>query len=388
MVRTILVFLSLWGAAAGAAWGQDVHQLPVRIQDDAQPMDGQDKPKTIDEKFEEFRKALPFDIHGGAYLWHYLPLDIAGAKADTSLYYAWLSFSAQFDDFGFYFEPHFRDTPLRPFFTSNFWVQEIYASWKVPYGIGTLKAGKEYDRTGRFWDGSFYGNLPYFDGLKLDPDLGFSLENNATVSKELSVEYSAQYFMNDGRTNGSLVDSGLTQPRDTIGDKVSRQRNIFAIRVAPTYKISDNVAVTLGVSAQHFRADFPTAAAPDDQVGRETFEAALAIGPATLFAEYTIQSGHHVLNYPVAGVVSDHNRYIMAGATYTWDILTFRYDYSLADYHTDTRIRETFQMPAVVAAVHKHLSLWMEFVYWRQDLPAAHDIFMDRSLNFVLDLHF
>ncbi len=374
----VLLFL---GTLATAAFAQDAKQMAPE----------QEKQKSIDEKFEDLRKSLPFDMHGGAYLWHYQPFLDNGAKPDTSLYYAWLSFGAQFDDYGFYFEPHFRDTNLRPFFNSNFWVQEIYASWKVPWGIGTLKVGKEYNRQGRFWDGSFYGNLPYFDGLKLDPDLGFSLENTHAFNKDLSVEYSAQYFSNDGRTNGSLEGgAGFAQPRDTIGDKTSRERNIFTVRAAPTYKFTDDVALTLGVSAMHEEANFdtaPPATPPNDMVGRYTVEGAVSIGPATLYAEYTVQSGHHVLNYPVAGVLSDHNRYVMAGAEYKWDLFTFRYNYSLADYHTDTRIRETFHMLATVAAVHKHLSLWLEYVYWRTD-PPGHDSFMDRSLNFVVDVHF
>jgi hypothetical protein len=44
-------------------------------------------------------------------------------------------------------------------------------------------------------------------------------------------------------------------------------------------------------------------------------------------------------------------------------------------------------MPAVVWAAHKHLSLWLEYVYWRQQVPGK-DAFMDRSLNFVIDVHF
>jgi len=378
MKKAMAVLLFL-GALAPAAFAQEAKMMAPE----------QEKQKSIDEKFEDLRKALPFDLHGGAYLWHYQPF-LDGAKPDTSLYYAWLSFAAQFDDFGFFFEPHFRDTNLRPFFNSNVWVQEIYASWKVPYDIGTLKAGKEYNRLGRFWDDSFYGNLPYFDGLKLDPDLGFSLENTRAFGKEMSVEYSAQYFTTDGRTNGSLEGGpGFTQPRATIGDKVSRERNIFTARIAPTYKFTDEIALTVGLSAMHEEANFSTGAGtpPNDMVGRYNGEAALSVGPATFFADYTIQSGHHVLNYPLLGVPSDHNRYVMAGAEYKWDIFTFRYNFSLADYHTDTRIRETFQMPAVVAAVHKHLSLWLEYVYWRQD-PPGHDSFMDRSLNFVVDIHF
>ena len=154
------------------------------------------------EGLTEFLKHMPFDLHGGALLWSYTPFQ-EGVKNKAELYDAYLTFDVPFNDFGFHFEPRFRDSKLRPFFQSNVWVQEIYTSWKIPeIPIGTLKAGKEYSRFGRFWDGSFFGNIPYFDGMKLDPDIGLSLENTVDMGHGLDLTYSAQYFVNDGGTNG------------------------------------------------------------------------------------------------------------------------------------------------------------------------------------------
>lgn len=355
-----------------------VHVNGVRAED----VVNKDQPKSADEKFEDLRKALPFDLHGGAYLWYYQPF-LDGGKADASLYYAWLSFSAKFDDFGFYFEPRFRDSKLRPFFNSNNWVQEAYASWKVPADLGTLKVGKEYSRLGRFWDGCFYGNLSYFDGLKLDPDVGLSLENTVKTGDNLSTEYSVQYFVNDGGTNGSLADDALSKPRDTIGDGGARQRHSFVGRIAPTLKISDDLSVTLGLSGQSFEADFQTA--ESDRVNRGDVEAAVKYRSFEIFAESCWQSGHHVLNYPVTGSPSDHNRYIMTGAIYTWDAFSFRYNYSAVNY--DNEVSEQFHMPAVVWAAKKNLSLWLEYVDWRQKTASTNSV-KDRSLNFVVDVHF
>src|SRR5262245_40783965 len=99
------------------------------------------------------RDALPFDVHGGLWLWYYEPF-LDGAKSNTEVYYANLVLDGKYEGWGFHFEPRFRDTPLRPFFTSNTWIQEAYLSWDpAGEGGGTLKAGKVYSQFGRFWDG-------------------------------------------------------------------------------------------------------------------------------------------------------------------------------------------------------------------------------------------
>src|SRR5579862_7422282 len=230
MTRMALPFLTLL-LAATAARAQD--EKPKQESKPAQ--EGQAEPekaKSFEEKFEDIRKSLPFDFHGGAFLYYYQPF-VEGAKNDFQLYAAWLTLDAKADDFGFHWEERFRDTPLRPFFQSNIWTQEIYGSWKTPEiaslgSLGTLKMGKEYTRYGHFWDGSFYGNVLYFDGFKLDPEYGFSLENSRSLGDLVTLDYDVQFFVEDGRTNGSLGGgTSGTPPRDTIGDTANngRRRN-------------------------------------------------------------------------------------------------------------------------------------------------------------------
>src|SRR5690349_21613815 len=86
-------------------------------------------PLSEDDVLKVLRDSLPFDVGGSFFLWHYHPF-IDGADDLTEIYYASLTFDAHYDDFGIHFEPRFRDTKLRPFFESNFWIQELYMSWK------------------------------------------------------------------------------------------------------------------------------------------------------------------------------------------------------------------------------------------------------------------
>ncbi len=320
------------------------------------------------------RESLPFEVHGGVLLWHYEPF-LEGAENHSEIYYVNLVLDAEHEDFGFHFEPRFRDTKLRQFFESNVWAQEAYLSWSPPSREGgILKTGKVYSRFGRFWDGVFYGNIPYFDGLKLDPDIGISWEENRKLDERKSLEYSLQFFTRDGSTNGSL------QGRDTLSIG-GVERNSFVGRVAPTFTIGENTNLTVGASAMTFEADLPTPT-PNDDVTRWNLEASLTKGPVTVFGDYAHQSGHHVVDFPVPGATSDDIDYLMSGLAYQWNDWTFRYNYSFGDYN-DEDIEEAMHMPGVVYQINPHVSVWLEYVYWDRDDNGDTSI-VDRSLNLIL----
>ncbi|HTF89334.1 MAG TPA: hypothetical protein VK843_13060 [Planctomycetota bacterium] len=341
----------------------------------AQEPPAQKQPPTRDEMLAWLKESLPFSIHGGVLMWHYQPLDLSHTDPNSEIYYANLLFDTKFDDrFGYHFEPRFRDTKLRPFFESNIWIQENYLSFR-PCGEdgGVLKAGKIYTQFGRFWDGVFYGNIPYFDGLKLDPDIGLSWEQRVKASETVAVDWSAQFFAQDGATNGSL------QNRDTLS--VGTQRNIGVVRVAPTFEFSEKTSATVGVSAMRFEADLP-APTNDGNVTRLNAEAALTVGPFTVFGDYTHQQGDHVVDFPVVGSNSRDIDYLMSGLSYQKGDFTLRYSYSYADY-SDVDVKEDLHLPRVEYKVNSHLSIWLEYVYWNRDTDG-HNTIQDRSLNLIL----
>jgi len=344
-------------------------------------------PPTDDNEFwAKFRESLPFDIGGGFWLWYYHPF-IDGADDNTEIYYANLTIDAHYGDFGIHLEPRFRDSKLRPFFQSNFWIQELYMSWK-PFeeSGGVLKVGKVYSQFGRFWDGVFYGNIPYFDGLKLDPDLGVSWEDTLEVGDGVSVAYSAQYFDRDGATNGSLqgrdtLSVGNDQSSAAADSQQSFQRDTVVGRIAPTFPLGETSSVTVGVSGMHGEADLNTPS-PNSSFTRANGELSFTTGKFTIFGDYTHQNGNHVVDFPVPGSDSDDIDYVMSGASWTCGDWTLRYNYSLGDYDEDD-IEEELHMPGAVWQFHPHLSLWFEYVYWTRDDVGDPEI-VDRSLNVVL----
>ena len=337
---------------------------------------------------------LAYELHGGAYFWYYLPLEGAG-KPDLSLYFANLVVDAKYDSFGFHFEPRFRDTKLRPFFGSNIWVQEAYAYGRLSPLV--VKAGKVYSRFGKFWDNSFYGNLPYFDGLKLSPDLGVSAELEAFTRGKFTLNAYAQYFVNDGVVNGSL------QGRDTVSVPLGRKRNEFVFRAEPGYFFDKDASVSLGASAMFFQADLPEPYG-EHRVARYGFD--VTINPVrglSAYFDYARQNGRHVTDYPIAGTPaiaatateaaipavpgqsSRHNDYISTGAEFAIGRVTGRFNFSFVDYK-DLGVKETMYQPGVVFALHDNVSLITEYANWSRH--AAGSTKLDHSLNFVLYAHF
>ena len=74
---------------------------------------------------------------------------------------------------------------FRSFFDEKVWFYELYA-WLDRRRLGKFKAGKIWKRFGLDWDGTFWGNVQYYDGMKLDPDWGVSWEKHLQAQPRAS----------------------------------------------------------------------------------------------------------------------------------------------------------------------------------------------------------
>jgi hypothetical protein len=237
-------------------------------------------------------------IGGGAILWYYAPVDL-GAKQNVDLFFANLLLDGKFGRVGLHIEPRFRDSRLRDFYPGPVWAQEAYASIQVTNNT-VVKAGKEYSRFGLFWDNSFYGNVQVYDGLKLDPDYGLSLEGAIAPDRDEGLRYYAQYFVVDGHTNVSL------DGRDTISIPGANRRNQSIVRVEPFIKPNEETVVTGGVSGEFLQAALPSVT---KNVFRAAVDGTVGIKRWSLWAEYTYQNGQTVTDFPIVA----RHRYFRGG---------------------------------------------------------------------------
>ena len=329
-------------------------------------------------------------IGGGVILWYYRPVDIAGAKSNVDLFFANLLLDGKFGAFALHIEPRFRDSRLRDFFPGPVWAQEAYGSATLASNT-VLKVGKAYAHFGLFWENSFYGNVQVYDGLKLDPNYGLSLEGAVKPDGTAGLRYWAQFFVIDGHTNVSL--SG----RDTISLPGGHRRNQAILRVEPFYQVTEHATLTAGLSGAFLQADLgPTAGTKN--VYRGAVDVSLAAGGFGIWAEYTRQNGQSVTDFPVtgtpatattpaaAGRASSHNNYALAGTQYALGPVTLRYNVSTGRYE-DLSISEWMHVPAIAYAVGGNFTLLGEYVDWRRYVPGGTSI-VDHSVNVTLAGHF
>jgi len=328
----------------------------------------------------------PLKIGGGATLWYYQPTK-GSQKNNLEFFNVRLNIDADFGDhFGFHAEPRFRDTKLRSFFGGTAWLQEAYASFTE--GKHTFKLGKEYSRLGLFWDNSFWGNVQVYDGLKLAPDYGASIEGTFDLVGPFALGYAAQFFLVDGSTNVSIAG------RDTISIPDSRRRNEVVLRLDPTLQYASNGSLRVGLSTQHLKADSPGIPSDQRQVWRYALDVQLSHAGLGLWGEYLRQHGQTVTDYPIAGIAatattpvvpgqaSHRIDYYLVGGEYTVWRVTLRYNFSAANYH-GVDVTEWMHVPALAFKINDHLQLSAEYVHWLRSVSGAHEPY-NRSLNGLL----
>jgi hypothetical protein len=321
-------------------------------------------------------------LGAGLILWYYQPLT-GPARSNADVFFARLLIDGRTGIWGVHVEPRIRDARQRSFEDGPAFLQEAYVSANV--GTLTLKAGKEYSRLGLFWDNSFYGNLQALDGLKLAPDYGLSFEAESRADATFSLDYALQYFIVDGRTNMSLP------TRDIVSVPDARRRHSVVLRVDPRLSWG-GVQLRVGLSGQAFQADLPD----DEQlVLRAALDANLTLsGGFQLWAEFLVQDGRHVIDYPGSAArtnalvpnierASKRNYYGLLGAQFAWQRVTLRLNGSVADYH-DASMREWMVVPGFAVHIVEQLDLLLEYVRWcRVPADGPRDL-VDQSLNFTL----
>jgi hypothetical protein len=361
------------------------------------------------------RPLLPEWMNGvtfgaGVLLWYYQPIvpRAAGVENDVSVFWARLLIDGKRDIFGFHLEPRFRDSPLRSTSTpvgvngasvltytqnDHAWLQEAYASVDLPVHA-QLKLGKEYSHLGYFWDNSFYGNVQVYDGLKLDPDYGASLEGDIGKSSDaLGLGYWAQYFVVDGSTNVSLPG------RDTISVPGGRRRNQTIVRLEPRFR-AGGATVALGISGEYLQADLP---APPVSIGpqnvwRGALDATATLGGFTVLGEVQHQDGRTVTDFPLPSMAttpgsSSDVDYAQIGGEYTYGAVTARYYVSLGSYNNiplptggAVTHKEWMHVPALGLTLSPNVSLLGELVFWQHDTPTS-SVLVDRSFNLTVNAH-
>lgn len=312
------------------------------------------------------------NVGGDVYLYQYVPSGVPGAQPKFELYAFSALLDAQHGHWGFHSDYRLRTTKLRSFFPGNTWLQEGYVRYDTPYG--EFRAGSFYRRVGLEWDGSFFGNIQYFDGLKLDPEFGVDFQGEHGFSSRLGAEYSAQYFSTDARINGSLPG------RDFVSEPGAHAKNDLTARFAPVLHFSPGVSLTVGASIAHGAIDRDNG--PDNSRDQFAADATFRTGPLLTYGEILRQNVHGMIVLPPQNAI-----YTLAGVRWTRGRYQPRFNFSQGNYFGFNRRREYIFQPGITIGLAEGFYFIYEYDFWREAaISSTHTL--DRSQNLVLQYHF
>lgn len=385
-----------------------------------------------------------FDFGGGIYLFHYQPVDLDGADERTEIYALYLDVDRTEGPWTLHIQGRWRDTKLRSFFPSNVWIQEAWIEYAAPLGttgepapvglrdargtdarpMATFRAGKLYQRLGRFWDGSFFGNIHYFDGLKLDPALGLEAELELPLSFPFGAgrgtfTVHGQWLLDDDRVNGALPGRDV----ESLGE--AEEAGVTAgagVRVPVAAWKGDPLTARLRVSGLAERVEWtPGGSEGADEERVEAVLEHLAVDvelawrETLAYAEWSRRADGGADAFEAArpgaappetgseaiarGVAGSRARWWLVGGQAGLGPVSLRYNFSAADYD-DAGFRERLHQPGVTVTLASGVSALVEYDDWsrtptdRGDAgdaspsAAPADLRIDRSLSFVLLLRF
>ncbi len=320
------------------------------------------------------------EFSGGAYLFHYRPFGDGAPPPRTEVYAAFAKADVTAGRWRAHAELRGRDTRLREFFPSTVWIQEGWASFDaLPATEGsrlTLRAGKIYQTLGRFWDGSFFGNVQYFDGLKLNPQFGVEAAGAVPLGAAV-LGYTGQFLLDSDRISGALPGRDFEtldafRNRDGVYGRVT-----LALPVGLTLGgtgAARGVAVSADGHEEVFHAPHYSA------------DVELARGPFVGYVEWLRREEGDLPMALAATRAGGAATYRLAGAQLALASFHARYNFSRVEYGGFGR-REWIHQPGIGYDFTPFLHGLVEVDLWRSADGAA-ERWLDRSVDVVLLLRF
>lgn len=266
---------------------------------------------------------------------------------------------------------------FRSFFDSLFWSYEAYGYYSSEE-LGTFKAGQIWKRFGLDWDGVFFGNVPYFDGFKLDPDYGLSWEKTTPIDDRLSVNSFVQFYFHEDGVNGSF---GGADAESVPG---IHERNTGVVRLVPTWTFCNDSTLALGVSGLAGEIDSQRADINHENTAAWALDATYTKDRWKLFGEALQSYGRINPRRYVSGGPSNRLTDFLVGAHYTVGPITYRACYSMG-LDSNPSAEHTMVDTGATVQLTEHVEFYLEYVNEQVHGNAAENhIEFFNSLSFVI----
>jgi hypothetical protein len=318
------------------------------------------------------------------FLYHNRPFGNDAPPPRTEVYAAILSGDVDAPRWRLHVQVRARDQLLREFYPGTIWLQQAWAAYEIvpterPASL-TLRAGKIDQVMGLIWDGSFSGNIQYFDGLKRNPFFGAEA-SGALRLDAITLGYTVQYMLDSDPVSGAIPG------RDFATMDGFRNRDGVFGRVTAALPEDRPLALTLGVTAA------ARGVAERNGRGEEVFhvphmgaDAEVRAGPATAYVEWLRRGYGQLPDVLRSSLPGSEATYWLAGARVHRGAFTARYNHSRASYPALDR-QDWIHQPGVGYDITSHVHALAEVNIWRFREPDGPGVFA-RSLNVVLRLGF
>lgn len=264
----------------------------------------------------------------------------------------------------------FRDSadPLRPFYDHTYWFYELYG-W-IDTDVGRFKAGQIWRRFGLDWDGSWWGDVQFFDGFKFNPDYGLSWEQRWDISDRVQLDSFVQYFAAQDGISSALAGGN---PESVPG---ADARNTGIIRLVPRWNFSGSSSLALGVSALAGENHGITPQGGNDAQTAVGVDLTFTQDQFAVFGEALRSYGIVNPRRYVTGGPSDRISELLFGGSYRLGPVLFRVAWS-AGFDENPAGRQYMWVPGVTLAITKNLDLYAEYVRW--------DVIPDGGPRFIFE---
>jgi hypothetical protein len=367
----------------------------------------------LGEEYEEFKQRQHMPVTFGAWNWWHVntggPLATGyGIPSTTNSAYPalpgtynyTLEASPEFEcnvwpftKAGVYSDVRFRDSgvPMRPFYASDTWLQQGYAWGLTDFGV--FKVGDITRRFGLDWDGTWWGNVAYFDGFKISSAWGLSWEATTDLSERFRIDHFLQFFLHNN-LDGSLVGA---DPDSVIG---SSERNMLVGRAVPTLQLSKNESLALGISGLYGQIENRSAlalaglpllsfASPGNQTQSAwAVDATYTNGRLKVFGEalqsYGVLSPSNYVSFGPSSRLTDAE----IGVHWTEGPVTYRCCYSMGFYDNPSGLQQLL-VPGVTLAMTRNTEIYMEYAYQEVRHSGSQSFTtLENGMQFLLHVHF
>jgi hypothetical protein len=326
------------------------------------------------DAYEKFMATSPVRLGLGAYHWFNIQRKTGEISygfptlPGTYFYYANIDidntvYPDQLQKFGFHTQARYRDQSLfRTFFANRTWLYESYAWLDTP--LGTVETGKVKNRIGFDWDNSFWGNVPYFDGYKLDPDYGVSLEKTWKFNDRFSMESYQQFFFAEDNVNGSFNSDAESAPGYD-------ENRTYVVRLAPRWSFTKDLSLGGGITGfhqnieNHIAIPLPNGSLlrHNEKVNGYALDLNVRVANLSVLGEVIQAFGIRSSMHYATGGASDESKNFYIGANYDFGPLLLIGAYSRGEYE-NPRGKQDLYVVETHASLTKYLTLILGYVYW------------------------